>query len=266
MISIFSKYISGLAFSDFNIGGIEVHSVVFSDGWTVDYTNGGRRQNLLHLMLCGERIYRVGGEEIKIEGQTLLFIPHGTAYSTTSHSRDGKQCAGIGISFDVLQNGESTALPHGVYEKRCCGKASELFFEIERAYREIPIRYSKLKSLILELISHLAEDENTELGMMIKPAIDLMADTFCKNLPVEFYARACNLSESYFRKIFKATLGISPIEYRNELRFKKAEQLYQKGVGVKEIAEEVGFCDEVFFSKLYKRRFGRSIKNRLKAV
>ena len=266
MISIFSKYISGLAFSDFNIGGIEVHSVVFSDGWTVDYTNGGRRQNLLHLMLCGERIYRVGGEEIKIEGQTLLFIPHGTAYSTTSHSLDGKQCAGIGISFDVLQNGESTTLPHGVYEKRCSGKASELFFEIDRAYKEIPIRYSKLKSLILELISHLAEEENSELGMMIKPAIDLMADTFCKNLPVEFYARACNLSESYFRKIFKATLGISPIEYRNELRFKKAEQLYQKGVGVKEIAEEVGFCDEVFFSKLYKRRFGRSIKNRLKAV
>jgi shikimate dehydrogenase len=61
-------------------------------------------------------------------------------------------------------------------------------------------------------------------------------------------------------------IGVSPIEYRNELRFAKAEQLYQSGNSIKEIAEAVGFCDEVFFSKLYKKRFGTSMKKRLKTV
>lgn len=267
MISIFNKCISELAFSDFNISNIEVHNVTFVDGWTVDYTKHGRSQHLLHLMLSGERIYKIDGEDKKIEGQTVLFIPHGTVYWTQSHNANGTNCMGIGILFDLTsKDGTPLNLPCGVYHKKCGNNTKTLFFEIYKAYTEMPLKYSRLKSLILELISHLAQEEKSDLYTVIRPALDLMSVTFTENLPIRAYAQACNLSESYFRKNFKAAIGISPLEYRNELRFKKAEQLYQSGSSISQIAGDVGFCDEVFFSKLYRKRFGTSIKNRLKTV
>lgn len=110
------------------------------------------------------------------------------------------------------------------------------------------------------------KEKHNEIYRLIKPALEFINLTYTNNFSIKTYADKCNLSESYFRKIFKSVIGISPIDYRNELRFAKAEQLYQTGNNLKQIAEAIGFCDEVFFSKLYKKRFGTSIKNRLKTV
>ena len=154
----------------------------------------------------------------------------------------------------------------GIYHSPCGDRTKELFFEIDRVCKDLPIKHAKLKSLIFALIAHLAKEKSSEAYLMIKPALELMAATFTENLPIRVYAEKCNLSESYFRKNFKGAVGVSASEYRNELRFAKAEQLYQSGSSIKEIAEAVGFCDAVFFSKLYKKRFGSSMKNRLKSV
>ena len=266
MFSIFTKYLNELAFSDFNIGDIEVHNLIFADGYVVDYTKQGRTKHLLHLMLSGKRTYYVKGEEIELEGQNALFIPHGTVYSTKSHNAGSTACTGIGISFyAILKDGSFLEFPRGIYTRKCGNRTKELFLEIDRVYREIPLKHAKLKALTLELISHLAK-ENASLAQILKPAIEFINLTYTKNLTVKEYAEKCNLSESYFRKIFKAYMGLSPIDYRNELRFAKAEQLYQSGQNLEQIAEDIGFCDAVFFSKLYKKRFGVSIKNRLKTV
>ena len=55
-------------------------------------------------------------------------------------------------------------------------------------------------------------------------------------------------------------MGISPIDYRNEIRFRKAKQLYQKNYTLQEIAEKVGFSDASYLSKMYKRHTGTSLK------
>ncbi len=256
-----------LAFSDFNINNIEVHNLIFADGYVVDYSKLGRKQHLLHLMLSGKRTYYINDEEIEFEGQNALFIPHGTIYSTKSYNLNGTECSGIGVSFDATtKNGKILLFPHGIYQKNCGDRTRALFLEIDKVYKELPLKHSKLKALTLELISHLSKEKHNEAYQIIKPALEFINATYTKNLAVKEYAEKCNLSESYFRKTFKAYMGLSPIDYRNELRFAKAEQLYQTGQNLEQIAEAVGFCDAVFFSKLYKKRFGVSIKNRLKTV
>ena len=119
---------------------------------------------------------------------------------------------------------------------------------------------------MLELISHLAYENDNQMKEILKPALDYFSITYKENLPIQSYAEKCNLSESYFRKIFRETIGMSPINYRNELRFAEAERLYLLYRNIGRVAEEVGFCDEVFFTKLYKKRFGTSIKNIAKLV
>ena len=267
MISIFDQMMNELAFSNFDIRNIEVHNLTFPNACVTDYSKLARKQHLLHLILSGSRNYYINGKEIKIEGQNVIFIPHGTSYVTTAQSINETKCTGIGISFDaLLKNGEPLNFPQGIYNKSRGNRTKELFIEINRVYREIPLKYSKLKSLTLELISHLSNGSETESYKALKPAIEFIQSTFNQNLTVKEYADKCSLSESYFRKIFKKVMGISPIEYRNELRFSKAEQLYQTGYTLNQIAEEVGFCDALFLTRLYKKRFGISLKNSSKTI
>ena len=74
------------------------------------------------------------------------------------------------------------------------------------------------------------------------------------------------MSESYFRKKFQLVTGLSPISYRNSLRFAEAKKLYREGLTMKAIAEQLGFCDEHYLSKIYIRENGTNLKEDAKLV
>ena len=44
------------------------------------------------------------------------------------------------------------------------------------------------------------------------------------------------------------------------LRFAEAKKLYREGLTMKAIAEKLGFCDEHYLSKIYKRENGTNLK------
>ncbi|WP_317929939.1 helix-turn-helix transcriptional regulator [Halioxenophilus sp. WMMB6] len=57
--------------------------------------------------------------------------------------------------------------------------------------------------------------------------------------------------------IFKEYLGVSPIIWRNEIRLEKACQLLtysQYNIG--QIAAMVGYEDQLYFAKVFKKRLG----------
>ena len=70
-------------------------------------------------------------------------------------------------------------------------------------------------------------------------------------------AATINLSEKYFIKFFKKTMGITPINYIIEVRMKKALQyLHEQSYSVKEVATLVGYADIYTFSKAFKKMYG----------
>lgn len=261
------KCMKQLSLLDFNIKNVNANRTIFSEKNTVDYVATGRKQHLFHLITSGKRTYFINGETFEIFANQILFIPDGTHYRTEAHSVNGKECSGIGIVFDfIFENDCDITIPQNIFSIPCDTKTKELFERINLICNCHPVKLTKLKSLMLDLISHLASDNDSKMQMILKPALDSFADTYKENLPIKFYAEKCNLSESYFRKVFRETIGMSPINYRNELRFAEAERLYLLHRNIGRAATEVGFCDEVFFTKLYKKRFGISIKNIAKLV
>lgn len=256
-----------LSLLDFDIKFCSALSITFKDGNIVDYLSNGRKQHILHIITSGKRTYFINGKSIELCAGKVLFIPHGTKYKTESHKLGDCECKGIGIVFDaILEDGTSVSFPQELYYKTSDTRTKDLFEKIIVVNNNYPVKLTKLKSLVLDLISHLADEDNNQLREMIKPALDYFSNTYKENLPIQDYAKKCNLSESYFRKIFGETIGMSPISYRNELRFAEAERLYLSYRNIGRVAEEVGFCDEVFFTKLYKKRFGTSIKHIAKTL
>ena len=70
------------------------------------------------------------------------------------------------------------------------------------------------------------------------------------------------MSEVNFRRTFGEYLGISPVDYRNDLRLTEAQKKLTSGeYNVTEAANSVGFSNLSFFIRLYKKKFGHTPKS-----
>jgi len=84
-------------------------------------------------------------------------------------------------------------------------------------------------------------------------------ENFTRQLTLTQLANLTELSPSYFSAAFKQTYVHSPMELITQLRIQKAKQLLQKEeLGLKYIAEAVGYNDEFYFSKVFKKITGVS--------
>ena len=88
-----------------------------------------------------------------------------------------------------------------------------------------------------------------------------MTEGWARNEKVSYYAELCDMSEANFRRLFREYMGLSPIEYRNELRLNHARNKLQSGeYNVSEAAYESGFSNLSFFIRLYKNKYGHTPK------
>jgi AraC family transcriptional activator of mtrCDE len=72
-------------------------------------------------------------------------------------------------------------------------------------------------------------------------------------------AGVVGMSESKFMKYFKGVTGETFVSYLNRLRAEKAGQLLEEtSLSVAEVATEVGFADQSYFVKVFRRYFGRT--------
>ena len=76
-------------------------------------------------------------------------------------------------------------------------------------------------------------------------------------LSIQEIAKHLDISEVHLRRIFKISANISPAKYINFLRLEKAKNmLHSSNFTIAEIAESVGFDDQFYFSRLFKKETG----------
>lgn len=69
-------------------------------------------------------------------------------------------------------------------------------------------------------------------------------------------ARAACLSPFHFHRLFRRTFGVTPHQYRTQLRLERARRRLELGFGVTEACLDAGFESLGSFSALFRRRFG----------
>lgn len=75
--------------------------------------------------------------------------------------------------------------------------------------------------------------------------------------PVAQMAERSGLPERSFKRRFQAATGMSPLEYVHTLRLEEAKQMLEReSCSVETIANEVGYEDAGFFSRLFRRHVG----------
>lgn len=141
----------------------------------------------------------------------------------------------------------------------------QAFGEVVRWHRATadPLRDIMLKAGLIRLLGNLALARDAP-GGATRPARLLRAlaiidqNSADPTLSIDAIARAAGVSHSTLRRMFLEHLKMAPIEYLQDLRLARAHDFLAKtALGVKEIAAQVGYADPLYFSRAFRRRYGR---------
>lgn len=92
---------------------------------------------------------------------------------------------------------------------------------------------------------------------LLEKVLSRMHVEFNKPIDIQQYAAMCHLSEDRFIRLFKAHTGVPPYRYQLKIRIRRAvEMLENSAVSVGECAEAVGFHDQAYFCRIFKKFTG----------
>lgn len=84
---------------------------------------------------------------------------------------------------------------------------------------------------------------------------EYIAEHYHEPLSIDQLAGMAGLRPKYFGELFKKTFGQSTLDYLTELRISRAKQYLQESdYLLREIAHKVGYSDEFYFSRKFKRK------------
>ena len=90
--------------------------------------------------------------------------------------------------------------------------------------------------------------------MRLRPVVSYIDAHYGEKIYIETLSDMITVSPDYFTKMFKDSIGKTPIDYINGIRINKAlEMLSRTDIPVNEIAERIGFSNSNYFHKIFKQ-------------
>jgi AraC family transcriptional regulator, transcriptional activator for feuABC-ybbA operon len=119
-----------------------------------------------------------------------------------------------------------------------------------------------LQKLLFEIYDNLKrQNTNYSTTLKVEKIIKYLHENINRSVTLKELSELVSLSPSYLSRTFKDTTGYSIIEFFNKMKIDKAEALIIVGdKKIKEISESLGFKDEFYFSRLFKKIEGISPK------
>ena len=217
--------------------------------------------------LCSSRkarlIYHIDSEgsyicpstNIPLGSGHLTYLPPFTTYKPP-HTIDKH----IAIEFDVMYG--DCYEPDYIVPKRP-EKIQVLFeklllLQADSQYDTPYKRYAIFYQILAEAQNGVSQ--NNTIPTLIQPSVDYMNKNFANaKLTISEIARVSNISEVYFRQIFKKATGQLPNKYILNLRVNHASFLLQSSkYKVAEVAAKSGFSDIKYFMTTFKKMTGYS--------
>lgn len=94
-------------------------------------------------------------------------------------------------------------------------------------------------------------------GWQERRARDLIDEHLAGDVSVEWLAKQCGLSESYFARAFRETVGMPPYQWMIERRVQRAKDLmHDRALTLTDVALSCGFADQSHFSRAFSRVAG----------
>lgn len=137
----------------------------------------------------------------------------------------------------------------------------EIFEKIEDACYQKYTAYniyakSMVQILIYNLLCDIANEYSDKKGRM-NAVIEYIEEFSDKNITIESLSEMSGYSPSHFRKRFGEIYGMSPVEYINRVRVRKAKNMLESNLySIADVAAKCGFSNVYYFSRVFKKITG----------
>ena len=217
---------------------------------------------LLFLDNCDAVYTLKSGEKIIAKMGSVIYVPLHAEYLLELNSALDAPCKTTHINFLLFDENHSPFVLNNQVEVFSADNANykSIFNKIDHYGSANLVCHGKIKSIMYDLLFQLSQyyfKRHLHKYSIIEQGIAYLEQDREQALSVAEIAALCNVSEVYFRKLFKEYSGVSPTEYRTEAKICKAKNyLTQEGLSIADISDRLGFGEVAYFIKVFRQRVG----------
>lgn len=223
----------------------------------------------LHYVLQGEGVFFLNRKPFNVEEGDLIIINSNELHEGESSV---KNFDALVIIFEMDAFSKEIANFNVIFQSHIKSDKhiQKLLTSIYQEEEDKKLGYKlAMKGKIYELITYLLRNhviekqsarENTKRNKNLKrlnTVLSYIQDNYAEPIANKELADLIHVSEFHFSHIFKDSMGMSPLNYVNEVRLKTAYNLLeQKDMTISEIAIAVGFQDYNNFGRQFRKFYG----------
>lgn len=214
--------------------------------------------------LEGEGIVKIDGKSYIQKRGSVFYVASGIPHEY--YPLDGKwaTCWVVfrGDSLPVLM--KRLGFPDYICKKTpAIDKIQQLYERIRLAAKDSIHGDENCSLLIYEYVlmvrRALLLDETEDSGGVIDAALLYLDKNYSKEISLGELADMCQISEQHFCRVFRAKIGMRPMEYLARKRVLEAKVLlHDTGKSISEIGKIVGYGDPTYFGMVFKKYEGMS--------
>lgn len=240
---------------------------------TFSWNNGRilRGHQLIYVSRGGGIFESEYTQPIEISEGTCLFLHAGIWHRYKPNTDSGWSEYWIGFNGSYANKLMENDFFNVKYPFINAGLSQELlnlFHKLIETIQTGPLDYQQISAgITLQILGCLYSmslykgTENSPTGRLIQKAKFLLQESLEKHIDLEEMARELPMGYSLFRKEFKKMTGEPPNQFLLSLRLNRAKYLLETStLAINEIAEKTGFESVYYFSKLFKKKNGKSPK------
>ncbi|RTE10401.1 AraC family transcriptional regulator [Paenibacillus whitsoniae] len=235
--------------------------------------------HILLLITSGEITYAVGDQSFILKKGDLLFVPEGEIRSALNHTKQAHDMyvahfkyAGTGEGLPVLVRPACLLTrPHNFdYIRQRFSSLTQYWLQ------KSTFTHTLCHSVLLEIIAILSEEAN-HAGSITHPKAhgitmqikDYILYHYRESIDMNQLADYVGRTPNYISTVFRETTGQTITTYIQHIRIAAAcDLLTGSQMSVGEISDYLGFCEQSYFNKVFKKVTGTMpsayVKERLK--
>lgn len=225
--------------------------------------------------------YRQADEPLYIPQGALVYMPKNSRYVWENSPADGSVQVNYLFEFTAEHMGitrgnskkNAVSLAEGTGERisfsdkvcivstRHAAVYKQLFLKLIDAANTRTFSPLKLYSAVYEFFETVSESCRADMEYsndisIVRESIKLLTDCSAPQKSICEIAAECNLSISWYERLFRSYTGVSPVEYRQIHRINRIKMLLQQDFTLAEITEKIGYCDSGYLCRLFKQKTG----------
>lgn len=216
----------------------------------------------LYLDGCSTVYTQKDGKKIHAHSGDSLFIPKGMEYSVEFFDFENDRSSTVNINFNLydsngnIENTFDNIIHFSSSDVRLCiNELERQCLSLDHIPTKCDVEVYKIFNYMGDYISKKKNVKNN--FETIRKGVEYLHFHYNENVGISELASICNISEVYFRKLFKELMGVSPSEYRQTLRLEHACRYLKYGENsISEIAEILGYVDTSYFVKNFREKYG----------